>query len=152
MIGTQPLCMECHFGQKLIIIFMTNDQDIFTSSQDFHDKWWRSSWWMAKVFIMTDLDFHDEQSKFSSWQVKIYIMTGPDFHHERSRIAYRFGYNPKVQGEHLTVQLLWGATWLLVTCVSLIYIVDEFLFLLLVKLNKMRWLNESKVLSFCSLC
>ena len=151
MIGTQPLCMECHFGQKLIIIFMTSDQDIFTSSQDFHDEWWRSSWWMIKVFIMTGLDFHDEQSKFSSWQIKIYmmngqdfhhdwsrfsswlvqifIMTGPDFHHERSRIAYCFGYNPKVQGEHLAVQLLWGATWLLVTCVSLIYLVDEFFFL-----------------------
>ena len=75
-------------------------------------------------------------------------MTGPDFHHERSRIAFCFGYNPKVQGEHLTVQLLWGATWLLVTCVSLIYIVDEFFFLLLVKLNKMRWLNEGFIFLF----
>ena len=93
------------------------------NSQNFHHDRSRFSWWMVKIFIMTDQDFHDEWSRFSSWLVQIFIMTGPDFHPERSRIAYCFGYNPKVQGEHLAVQLLWGATWLLVTCVSLIYLV-----------------------------
>ena len=126
-------------------IFMMN-------GQGFHHDRSRFSWWTVRIFIMTDQDLHDGWSRFSSWQVKIFIMTGPDFHHERSRIAFCFGYNPKVQGEHLTVQLLWGATWLLVTCVSLIYLVDEFFFFALVKLNKMRRLSELKVLSFCSWC
>ena len=112
----------------------------------------RFSWWMVEIFMMNDQGFHHDWSRFSSWLVQIFIMTGPDFHHERSRIAYCFGYNPKVQGEHLAVQLLWGATWLLVTCVSLIYLVDEFFFFALVKLNKMRRLSEPKVLSFCSWC
>ena len=113
---------QSRFSWWMVEIFMMNDQG-------FHHDRCRFSWWTVKIFIMTDQDFHDEWSRFSSWLVQIFIMTGPDFHPERSRIAYCFGYNPKVQGEHLAVQLLWGATWLLVTCVSLIYLVDEFFFL-----------------------
>ena len=44
------------------------------------------------------------------------------------------------------MQLLWTIARLLVTRVSLIYLVDKFLFLFLVYLNKMITLGESKVL------
>ena len=55
--------------------------------------------------------------------------------------------NHGVQVEHLTIQLLWVTTRLLVTRISFIYLVDEF-FLLLVLQNETRRLGESKVLSF----
>ena len=44
------------------------------------------------------------------------------------------------------MQLLWTIARLLVTRVSLIYLVDKFFFLFLVYLNKMITLGESKVL------
>ena len=49
-------------------------------------------------------------------------------------------------GEHLAMQLLWTIARLLVTRVTLIYLVDKFFFLFLVYLNKMITLGESKVL------
>ena len=47
------------------------------------------------------------------------------------------------------MQLLWSYAWLLVTHVSFTYLADEFLFLFLVYLNKMKTLSKSYVLSFC---
>ena len=47
--------------------------------------------------------------------------------------------------KHLAIQLLLASVLLLVTCVSLIYLEDEFLFLFLVQLNEMMTLAESKV-------
>ena len=49
------------------------------------------------------------------------------------------------QGEHLSIQHLWATAWLLVTRFSLIYLVDEFITLFMVLLNKMRMLGKSKV-------
>ena len=59
--------------------------------------------------------------------------------------AYCFNKNLRVPGEHLSIQLLWATTWLLVTRFSFIYLVDEFFFLFLVLLNQMRMLGKSKV-------
>ena len=47
---------------------------------------------------------------------------------------------------------LWATARLLVTRVSLTYVIDEFFFLLLLQMSKMRTLGESKVLSFCFWC
>ena len=41
---------------------------------------------------------------------------------EDSDSAYCFAYNPGVQGEHLTIQLLWATARPLVTRVNLIYL------------------------------
>ena len=43
--------------------------------------------------------------------------------------------------EYLIVNFLWETAWLLVTPVRPIYIVDEFIFLFLVLLCKLLWLN-----------
>ena len=48
---------------------------------------------------------------------------------EDSDSAYCFGYNPGVRGEHPTTQLLWATARPLVTCVSLIYPVSRWVFL-----------------------
>ena len=55
--------------------------------------------------------------------------------------------NPGAWEEHLTIQLLW-ATVRLVIRVRIIYLMDEFIFLFLVKLKETRTLGKSKVLSF----
>ena len=53
-------------------------------------------------------------------------------------------------GEHLAIKLLWATTRILVTRVSLIYLVDEFfIFSLLVLLKEMRTRGESKISSCC---
>ena len=53
-------------------------------------------------------------------------------------------------GEHLSIQLLWATSQLLVTCVSLIYLVDEFfIFLFLMLLKEMKTHGESKISSSC---
>ena len=60
-----------------------------------------------------------------------------------------------MRGEHLTIQLLWATAQLLVKCVSLTYLVDEFfIFLFLVLLKEVRTRGESKISSFyfCVLC
>ena len=62
-----------------------------------------------------------------------------------------FDENPRVWGKHLTIQLLWATSRLLVTRVSPIYLVDDFMFsrcLFLMLLNEMRILGESNVLPF----
>ena len=59
--------------------------------------------------------------------------------------AYCFGKNQQAW-EHLSIQFLWATAWLLITCFSLIYLVDEFFFLFLL-LNNMRKLGKSKVSS-----
>ena len=51
--------------------------------------------------------------------------------------------------KYLALQLLWTTARLLVTCVSLICLVDVFFFLFQVQRNEMRILGESKILSFC---
>ena len=53
----------------------------------------------------------------------------------------------KILNLHLAIQLLWATARLLITCVRLIYVGDE-LFLFLLKLNKMRRLDESKIFIF----
>ena len=71
-------------------------------------------------------------------------MIGQDFHNDRSRIAL----------------LLWFKSWSTRGAsgypafsfhprVSLIYLEDEFFFLLLKLLNEMKTLDESKAVSFC---
>ena len=47
--------------------------------------------------------------------------------------------------EPLSIHLLWATEWLLVIRFSLVYLVDEFFFLFMVLLNKMRRLDKSKV-------
>ena len=48
--------------------------------------------------------------------------------------------------ESISIQLLWATAWLLVTHVSLIYLVDEFFFLFLLLLNEMRMLVNLRFL------
>ena len=50
--------------------------------------------------------------------------------------------------EHLAIQILWVTIRLFVTCVTPIYLEDEFTFLFLVLLNEMRMLGKPNVLSF----
>ena len=50
--------------------------------------------------------------------------------------------------EHLAIQLLWATDQLLVGRVSPTYLVEQFFYLFLMQLNKMRTLGESKVSSF----
>ena len=71
---------------------------------------------------------------------------------ELNAMLYCFGYNPRAQGKHLTIQLLWAYARLLVTRISLIQLIDEFFFWFLVQLNKTKRLYEYKVLSFCFWC
>ena len=55
-----------------------------------------------------------------------------------------------MRGEHFASQLLWATVLLLVTRVSLIYLVDEFfVFSFLVLLKEMRTHGESKISSCC---
>ena len=49
--------------------------------------------------------------------------------------------NPQMLVQHLVVHFLWGNAWLLVTSVSPNCIVDEFIFLFMVLLCKLLWLN-----------
>ena len=58
--------------------------------------------------------------------------------------AYWFIKNLWTQGEHLSIQLLQATAGLLVTCFSLIYLVDEYLLLFLMLLNEMRTQGKSK--------
>ena len=60
---------------------------------------------------------------------------------EETLCAYCFDQNPGVRGEHLGIRPLWATARLSITCVSFIYIVDEFLFLSLVWLNEMRMVD-----------
>ena len=53
-----------------------------------------------------------------------------------------------MRGEHLSIQLLWATAELLVSCVSSLYLVDEFISLLQVLPEEMRMVGESKILSF----
>ena len=50
--------------------------------------------------------------------------------------------------EHLAIQLLWATDQLLVGRVSPAYLVEQFFYLFLMQLKKMRTLGESKVSSF----
>ena len=50
--------------------------------------------------------------------------------------------------EHLAIQILWVTIRLFVTCVTPIYLEDEFTFLFLVLLNEMRMLGKPKLLPF----
>ena len=59
--------------------------------------------------------------------------------------AYCIGKIPWMWGEPLSIHLLWATEWLLVIRFSLVYLVDEFFFLFMVLLNKMRRLDKSKV-------
>ena len=56
------------------------------------------------------------------------------------------------EGSLYPLASIWASARLLVTHVSHIYLVDEFLFLFLLQLNETRRLSESKVLSFCFWC
>ena len=56
------------------------------------------------------------------------------------------------EGDHLTIELLWETARLLVTRVSPIYLVDEFIFLFLVLLKEMRTLGKSNIFIFSVSC
>ena len=60
------------------------------------------------------------------------MMTGHDFHDDRSRIPYSSSKIPGVRKEYLSILLLLATARILVSSVSLMYLVDEFFFLFLV--------------------
>ena len=66
--------------------------------------------------------------------------------------AYSFSKIPERKESFPSSQLLWASAQLLVSSVSLIYLVDEFFFLFLVQRNGTRRQGESKVLSLYFWC
>ena len=91
------------------------------------------SCWTIEIFMFNSRDFLDERSKFSCWTVEIFMLNSWDFYHER-----RDFHNDRSR-----IALL---VWLKSRCArgasghpvfsfhprfSLIYLVDEFFFLLL---------------------
>ena len=136
---------------RTVEIFMMNGRDFIMNGQDFHDErsrfsWWtdkillraveifmmngrdfhversRFSWWTAQIFTMDGRDFHDEWFRFSWWQV----MTGRDFHNDRSEIALLFwlkSRSARGASGHPSFSFY--------PRVTLIYLVDGFLFFLL---------------------
>ena len=65
-------------------------------------------------------------------------------------LLLRLKFQSAREASHYPV--LWVSSRLLVTCISLIYLIDEFFFWFLVQLNKTKRLGEYKVLSFCFWC
>ena len=129
--------------QKLYNTILAKSWDFMLNGRDFHDERSRFSWWTVErsifscwtieIFMFNSQDFLDERSKFSCWTVEIFMLNSWDFYHERrdfhndrSRIALLvclksrcargasghpvFSFHPRF---------------------SLIYLVDEFFFLLL---------------------
>ena len=107
------------FSWWTVEIFMIN-------GRDFHDERSRFSWWTVDIFIMNGRHFHDEWPRFSWWTVEIFMMNSRDFHNGRSRIVLLLclkSQNARGASGHPAIRFH--------PCVSLIYLLDEYFFLLL---------------------
>ena len=92
------------------------------NGRDFHNERLRFSCWAVEVFMMNSGYFHDDRSRFSWWQV----MTGWDFHNDRSRIVlFLWLKSRSTRGTSGYLAFTFHPR------VSVIYLVDEFFFLLL---------------------
>ena len=128
-------CWTVEISWWMLQIFILNSQDFMLNGWDFPSKRLRFytersrfSWWTVKIFMLNGQDFHDERSRFEQWQV----MAVWDFHNSRSRIALLLLLKSR-SARRASGNLAFSFH----LPVSLIYLLHEFLFLLLKQLNEM---------------